>query len=124
MPVSEDIRELYTRVDILSEKELDELPHGAIQLDRKGKILKYNLPESRLASVDKRAVIGKNFFTDVAPCTDVKEFHGRFTKGLLEGKLHEKFRYHFAFKHNPREVSVTLFYSDITDTVWVFVHPL
>src|SRR5579871_1788076 len=120
MPVSTDIREsLFTKVDSLTESELDKLPHGAIQLDRNGNILKFNLMEQQLANLPKERVIGKNFFKDVAPCTDVKDFHGRFQAGLASGQLHERFRYHFAFKQNPRDVVVTLFYSAFTDTVWV-----
>jgi photoactive yellow protein len=124
MPIDVDVREaLYKKVDNFSEKELDGLPHGAIQLDPSGKILKFNAYESALSNLAKEAVVGKNFFKDVAPCTDVQEFHGRFKKGVAEKKLHEKFRYHFAFKQQPRDVIVTLFFSDPTNSVWVFVQP-
>ncbi len=124
MALDVDLRaSLYTQIDQFSEQELDALPHGAIQLDENGNILKFNLYESQLASLAKRDVIGKNFFKDVAPCTDVQEFHGRFERGVAQRKLHEKFRYRFAFKQKPRDVIVTLFYSDITSTVWVFVQP-
>lgn len=124
MSVTAELRDaLFTRVDGMNETELDQLPHGAIQLDRHGNVLKFNLQEQKLANLDKRSVIGNNFFKQVAPCTDVQEFHGRFSEGVAAKKLHAKFRYHFAFRQNPRDVIVTLFYSDITDTVWVFVHP-
>ncbi len=111
-------------IDSMTESELDQLPHGAIQLSTDGIVLKFNAYESKLASLEKKRVIGKNFFKEVAPCTDVQEFYGRFRAGVAEKKLHENFRYHFAFRQNPREVTVTLFYSGITDTVWVFVKPL
>lgn len=111
-------------VDSMSEHELDQLPHGAIQLSTEGMVLKFNEYESKLANLRKESVIGKNFFKDVAPCTDVQEFYGRFRKGVAEKNLHENFRYHFAFLQNPRDVTVTLFYSGITETVWVFVKPL
>jgi photoactive yellow protein len=125
MPVETDLKSaLYTKIDTLKPAELDALPHGAIQLDSNGTVLQFNKYESQLAHLEKKNVIGKNFFKDVAPCTDVKEFHGRFQKGVAAKQLHEKFRYHFAFKQNPRDVSVTLFYSDVTKTVWVFVNPL
>ena len=114
---------LYERIDDLQPSDLDQLPHGAIQLDREGRVLQFNDYESRLANMQKDRVIGRNFFTEIAPCTNVKEFHGRFQAGVTAKKLHEKFRYHFAFKQNPRNVLVTLFYSDKTDTVWVFVRP-
>ena len=110
--------------DGMREEELDNLPFGAIQLDTDGKILKYNSYESRLAGVKKENAIGKNFFTDVAPCTNVQGFYGRFKDGVEKKTLHEKFRYHFAFKNNPVDVTVTLFYSDITKSIWVFVRPV
>ncbi len=111
-------------VDSMSEAELDKLPHGAIQLNTEGKVLKFNAYESKLANMKKESVIGKNFFKEVAPCTDVQEFYGRFRQGVREKNLHENFRYHFAFRQNPRDVTVTLFYSPTTETVWVFVKPL
>ncbi len=109
--------------DDLPEDQLDRLPFGAIQLDTDGRVLKYNSYESRLAGVQKSNALGKNFFTEVAPCTNVKDFYGRFKAGVEKQTLHEKFRYHFAFKTNPVDVTVTLFYSDITRSVWVFVRP-
>ncbi|MGH9510580.1 MAG: PAS domain-containing protein [Terriglobales bacterium] len=85
-----------TRVDELREDEFNSLPFGAIQLDTDGMVLKYNGYESRLAGVKKENAVGKNFFTEVAPCTNVKEFYGRFRAGVERKSLHEKFRYHFA----------------------------
>ena len=112
------------RADEMREEELDNLPFGAIQLDMSGNVLKYNDFESRLAGLKKENAIGKNFFTEVAPCTNVKEFYGRFKDGVEKKRLHEKFRYHFAFKRNPMDVTVTLFYSDISRSIWVFVRPV
>ncbi len=116
--------DLYQKVDGMSADELDALPQGAVQLDRDGKILQYNATEARLAKMTKASVVGKNFFTEVAPCTDVKEFCGRFLEGVRRKELHETFRYHFSFKVDPVDVSVTLFYSGRTDTVWVFIRRL
>jgi photoactive yellow protein len=108
----------------MSEQQLDTLPQGVIQLDAQGTILQYNAYEERIAGLAKKKVIGRNFFKEVAPCTDVKEFYGRFRRGVVAGKLHCKFRYHFSFKENPLDVTVTLFYSDRNRTVWVFVQPI
>jgi photoactive yellow protein len=115
---------LYAAIERLDKSELDKLPYGAIQLDEQGNILKFNAYESKLSNLKSEAVGGKNFFREVAPCTNVQEFYGRFRQGVAEKKMHAKFRYHFAFKQNPRDVTVTLFYSDTTHTVWVFVQPL
>lgn len=105
----------------MSEHELDALPFGAIKLDKTGKILSYNMTESKLTGRDPRRVIGRNFFTDVAPCTNVQSFAGRFREGVAKGDMHVIFPYRFDFEMAPRDVSVTLFYSKNTDTAWVFV---
>lgn len=113
-------RELQT-IEGFSSGELDALPFGAIQLDRDGTILQFNEYEANLSNKRAPDAVGRNFFGEVAPCTDVQEFRGRFATGLTEGHLHETFDYRFEFKPRPRDVRVTLFYSDATDTVWVFV---
>jgi photoactive yellow protein len=116
--------QLFQAIDSMSQLELDALPQGVIELDARGTVLKYNTYEAQLASLNREKVIGKNFFKQVAPCTDVQEFYGRFRDGVAAGKLHCKFRYHFSFKRNPIDVTVTLFYSDRNQTVWVFVQPI
>ena len=105
----------------LTVEQLDGLPFGAIQLDREGKILSYNTAESALTGRDPKAVVGRNFFTEVAPCTNVRAFAGRFREGVARGELHEAFPYRFDFEMAPRNVTVTLFYSQTTGTAWVFV---
>jgi photoactive yellow protein len=110
-------------VNTISEQELDALPYGVIQLDAEGMILRYNSYEATLSGLTKQKVVGKNFFKDVAPCTDIKDFCGRFLDGVAGGELHCTFRFHFAFKENPRDVTVTLFYNNRDETVWVLVQP-
>ena len=108
-------------IDRMSPEELDELPFGAIRLDRNGTILKYNMTESKLTGRDPKRVIGRNFFTDVAPCTNVQSFAGRFREGVAKGDMHVIFPYRFDFEMAPRDVTVTLFYSQQTESAWVFV---
>jgi photoactive yellow protein len=109
------------QIESLGERELDQLPFGAIRLDRNGTILAFNQTEVRLTGRRKASVLGKNFFTEVAPCTNVQEFAGRFREGVAQGRLHTVFPYLFDFEMEPRKVWVTLFYSNVTDTTWVFV---
>ena len=109
------------RIERFTEKELDALPFGAIRLDRDGRILAFNQAEVDLSGRRKENVLGKNFFTDVAPCTNVQEFAGQFREGVQSGKLHTVFPYIFDYEMDPRNVWVTLFYSNETDTAWVFV---
>jgi photoactive yellow protein len=108
----------------MTEAEFDGLPHGAIQLDAQGNILRYNAYEERLSGMKKENVIGKNFFTQVAPCTNVQEFYGRFRDGVRKGRLYCRFRYRFAFKKNPIDVTIRLFYSATDKNAWVLVEPV
>lgn len=109
------------RIERFTEAELDALPFGAIRLDRDGKIVAFNQAEVDLSGRRKENVLGKNFFTDVAPCTNVQDFAGKLREGVRSGKLHTVFPYIFDYEMDPRNVWVTLFYSNETDTAWVFV---
>lgn len=120
MSGTQSIQDLES-IDRMSEQEIDGLPFGAIRLDREGKILSYNMTESKLTGRDPKRVVGKNFFTQVAPCTNVQAFAGRFREGVAKGEMHIIFPYRFDFEMAPRDVTVTLFYSKQTDTAWVFV---
>jgi photoactive yellow protein len=108
-------------IDRMDESELDALPFGAIRLDKDGRILSYNATESKLTGRDPKRVIGRNFFREVAPCTNVQSFAGRFREGVARGDMHVIFPYRFDFEMAPRDVTVTLFYSRQTETAWVFV---
>ncbi|MCU0634853.1 MAG: PAS domain-containing protein [Gemmatimonadaceae bacterium] len=112
---------ILQQVDEMSPADLDALPYGMIQLDSTGRILKYNAVESRLASIAKTEAIGRQFFTEVAPCTKVQQFYGAFKDGVANESLDTTFQFHFAFKKHPRDVTVRLFYSRRTRTVWVVV---
>lgn len=109
------------RIDSLTEDDFDALPFGAIKLAADGRILKYNLYESRLAERDAREVIGQNFFTEVAPCTNVQEFAGRYRQGIAEGKLDTTFPYRFLFPKKVVDVEITLVLSPDGQSAWVFV---
>ena len=116
-----DSSSILEAADDMSSEDLDGLPYGMIQLDAAGRILRFNAVESRLASLPQHQQIGKHFFTEVAPCTKVQAFYGRFREGVIRESLDVSFRFHFAFKQNPRDVMVRLFYSKRTRSVWVMI---
>ncbi len=92
----------------LPEGEIDALPFGLIGVDRTGAIEQYNAYESKLARLSKERVIGRNFFADVAPCTAVKEFQGRFDRFASEpGDGAESFDFVFAFSFGRQVVNIT-----------------
>ncbi|MDP3278961.1 MAG: PAS domain-containing protein [Deltaproteobacteria bacterium] len=96
------------RVRQLRTEELDSLPYGLIVLDSEGRVLSYNDAESRMAKLRREQVIGKNFFSDVAPCTRVREFEGRFRAFVRSGgaRMLETFDFVFRFAHGTQHVTI------------------
>jgi photoactive yellow protein len=120
MPRMDTLQQLEV-IDRMSYTELDALPFGAIRLDKAGYVLNYNAAESKLTGREAKRVVGRHFFADVAPCTNVQAFAGRFREGVARGDMHVDFPYRFELDTSPRDVAVTLFYSKQTDTAWVFL---
>ena len=105
----------------MKEGDLDNLAFGAIQLDADGKILQYNAAEGDITGRDPKAVIGKNFFKEVAPCTDSKDFSGRFKEGVKNGDLNTMFEYTFDYQMQPTKVKVHMKKALAGDSYWILV---
>lgn len=108
----------------MNDGELDRLAFGAIQLDREGVILQYNAAEGAITGRDPREVMGKNFFREVAPCTNSPEFYGRFQEGVRKGELSTMFEYTFDYNMQPTKVKVHMKKALVGDSYWVFVKRL
>lgn len=87
---------------------LDLLPYGIIVVDEAGAILYYNAREEQISQRRREDVVGKNFFTEVAPCTQVQEFYGKFRETMHHAGLVASFHFHFPFPERPTEVEITL----------------
>ncbi len=95
------------KIQRLHGEELDAAPFGVIVVDRSGTILEYNAYERSMAGLGTRTVIGLNFFTDVAPCTAIRDFQGRFGDFLSSNETSiEPFEFVFPFARGPQRVSV------------------
>ena len=108
----------------LTASEIDDLPFGYVALRSDGTVLRYNQYESDLARKDKRQVIGRNFFTEVAPCTQVQEFEGRF-KAFVDdasGPSTASFDFVFAFRHGLQNVRIGLIKSPSKDEIIMTVN--
>lgn len=94
----------------LSPAELDKLPYGLITLDGQGRVIHYNDTESRLVGLPKERVIGRSFFGEIAPCTRVREFEGRFLE-LARDPLRvrvQSFDFVFHFARGEQQVSIVI----------------
>jgi photoactive yellow protein len=100
---------------------LDRYPFGVVRLDRSGRVLTYNLFEERLARVRREDVLGKSFFFEVAPCTRVRAFYGRFADGVARRELFATFGFVFRFPHGTCRVTVSMIYERRDDSVWVLI---
>ncbi|MGD2116208.1 MAG: PAS domain-containing protein, partial [Acidobacteriota bacterium] len=108
----------------LSRAQIDSLPFGYIALAPDGTIRKYNRYEADLAGTDPEEVLGKSFFRDVAPCTQVQEFEGRFRR-FASGELAEPtltFDFEFAFRRGTQAVRIGFVRSPLDREVIVTVN--
>jgi photoactive yellow protein len=91
----------------VADGDVDTLPFGVIVVDRKGTILEYNAYESEMTGFSRGRVLGLNFFHDVAPCTAIKEFEGRFEEFLDSHDTSiEPFEFTFALVKGAQRVSI------------------
>ncbi|MCR9141956.1 MAG: PAS domain-containing protein [bacterium] len=118
--VPESVR---TGVASMSADELNALDFGVVRVDNQGKILFYNKYESELAGIAPAEAEGKNFFYDVAPCTNNRLFLGSFQQGVREGAMHILFFYTFTYRMNPTYVKVVLL-KNKADENWIFVQKM
>lgn len=112
-----------TDLSRLSVADIDALPFGFIGLAPDGTIRKYNRYEADLARTDPQSVLGRNFFRDLAPCTQVKEFEGRFrdfAAGAGESTL--SFDFVFTFRHGAQKVRIGFVRSPMAEEVIVTVN--
>ncbi|XDD44436.1 PAS domain-containing protein [Leptospira sp. WS60.C2] len=109
------------KLGTLAQAEADAYPFGIVKLDPSGKILLYNKYESELSNVPIQTAVGRNFFTEVAICTNNRIFYGRFKEGMISGDLDVAFNYVFTYKMKPTNVIIHLYHDKSTDTNWIFV---
>lgn len=110
-------------IDRIPQPERDGLPFGLIKLDTVGNILEYNMTESSITGRNPALVLGKNFFLEVAPCTQTPEFYGRFLEGVEKKFLNTVFEYVFDHEMAATKVKVQmiLIKSIAKHNVWVIV---
>lgn len=103
-----------------SEEVLNQTDFGIIKVDDEGVVLFFNQYESELSGVAPEDAIGKNFFTEIAPCTNNRLFRGRFKKGVRKDDLDETFTYTYTYRMQPTLVTIHL-YRDSRGENWIMV---
>ncbi|WP_222622884.1 photoactive yellow protein [Ramlibacter cellulosilyticus] len=108
----------------LTAQEIDQLAFGAVQLDARGTILQYNAAEASITGRASKDVLGRNFFRDVAPCTNSPKFKGVFDAGVRKGDLNTMFEYVFDYNMSPTKVKIHMKKAIAGDSYWIFVKRL
>ncbi len=97
--------DLLASLDRLAPPELDGLPFGVVKMSGTGEVAAYNTFESRLSGLSAPRVVGKQFFVDVAPCTN----NFIVAQRLLDAaSLDETIDYVFTYKMKPTPVRLRM----------------
>jgi photoactive yellow protein len=88
-------------LDKMPQAEFDDLPIGAVLLNDKAKIVKYNRTEGDLTNRDPKQVMGAGFFMELAVCGVSEQFQGRY-KGALKAMNFDQI-FPFVFFHEMPE---------------------
>jgi photoactive yellow protein len=99
----------------------DNAPFGVVKVDDSGKILLYNKWEADMAGITPTNAEGKNFFTQVSPCSNNGLFFGTFKKGVASGHMNVVFPYTFTYKMRPTNVKIHLYRDGNTKSNFIFV---
>ncbi|MGV7029834.1 histidine kinase dimerization/phosphoacceptor domain -containing protein [Methylobacterium symbioticum] len=109
-------------LDSLTSDELDRLDLGVIGLDPTGRILVFNDAASALSGLSREAVLGRNYFREIAPGTNTPGFFGRFLSGHRRGAFDERFEFVFGRMPQPLRARVRLHSGQAHG--WLTIEPL
>ena len=111
-------------LDALTPAQIDGLGHGVVGLDASGTVLSYSAAASGLSGLAPAAVIGRNYFREVVPSTNVPGFHGRFLGGVRRGRLDESFEFVFGGVPSPVRTRIQLGGATGDGRYWLVITPL
>jgi photoactive yellow protein len=114
-------QDVLVQLPKMRQNDLDKLPFGCVKVDDEGNILLYNEYEANLANVSKSEAVGKNFFRQIAPCTNNRLVFGRFKDGIQQDGLDIVVSYAFTYRMKPTLVDVHMYRHNESRTNWVLV---
>jgi photoactive yellow protein len=92
-------------LDAMTPEQLDGLDFGVVRMKQDGSVTAYNRFESHLSGIDPQNALGKDFFVQVAPCTNNYMVAHRFRES---GDLDEIVDYVFTYVMVPTPVTLRL----------------
>jgi photoactive yellow protein len=97
--------DLFDQIAELTDAELDQLPYGIIAMSKDGVVAAYNKTEAQSAGLSPERVIGRHFFTSVAPCTNNYMIAHRFEH---EEEMDAVIDYVFTLRMAPTPVELRM----------------
>ncbi len=111
-------------IDKLDKSAFDDLPIGAVLLDGKANIIKYNRTEGELTNRDPNQVLGLNFFLSLAVCGVTEHFQGRFKTAIKAMSYDQIFPFVFFHEMPETPMMVRMTKSHVVNGVphvWILV---
>ena len=113
--------EVLAQAGTMNKPQADLCGFGCLQVDDAGRVVTFNKYLSEMSGVSPASAAGKNYFTQVNPCTNNPMFYGLFKRGVANDALDEQFDYVFTYQMRPTNVRVHLFRDATSKANWVFV---
>jgi photoactive yellow protein len=110
--------ELHERLDAAADSDLDAVGFGIVRMAQEGRVVFYNERESIYSGLRPERVLGKNFFTDVAPCTNNSLIAERL---LVAPALDAQIEYTLTFRMRPTPVRLRLLRSPASPWLYFLV---
>ena len=116
-----DAADAIAWLDAADGATLDLLPYGVIRMDRHGMVTHYNRTESLVAGLSPERVMGRHFFTTVAPCANNALVAFRFN---AEPSLDATIDYVFTLRLRPTPVRLRMLRVPEGRHAYLLVHRL
>ncbi len=110
--------DLHARLEAVGPHAWDEIEFGIVAMNKAGDVTGYNARESKLAGLSRETVMGRHFFTEVAPCTNNYLVATRYEE---QDDLDETIDYIFTVRMRARPVKLRMLKSKDSDTMYLAV---
>jgi photoactive yellow protein len=115
-----DSTDVIEILDSCTDGQMDSVDFGVVRMTSDGVVTAYNRVEAELSGMEAGSVVGKNFFVQVAPCTNNYMVAERFRTAE---ELDEIIDYVFTYAMVPTPVTLRLVKSKSSQHQYLLVRP-
>ncbi len=113
-----DALHILDAIHQMDEEDLQDCSFGVIKMSKDGVVEAVNNAEIELTGLSRSAFMGKNFFTQVAPCTNNYMVAEKYRK---QDELDEAIPYVFTYMMKPTPVHLRMLKSPSYDSQYLLV---